>query len=107
MLVGAPLAGRVVIVDDVITAGTAVREAVDLIRNAGAEVAALLVALDRQERADGERSAIQTLEAEHGIPTVAVATLDDLLAYLRERGTSHTELERIEAYRAEFGISTD
>lgn len=105
VLVGAPLSGRVVIVDDVITAGTAVREAIDLIEAAGAEVAALLVALDRQERADGDRSAIQTLAAEYGIPTVAVATLDDLLAYLRERGTDQADLERIEAYRERFGVA--
>ncbi|MES1943188.1 orotate phosphoribosyltransferase [Salinisphaera sp. PC39] len=105
VLVGAPLSGRVVIVDDVITAGTAVREAVGLIEAAGAEVAALLVALDRQERADGDRSAIQTLAAEYGIPTVAVATLDDLLAYLRERGTEQADLARIEAYRERFGVA--
>lgn len=105
VLVGAPLSGRVVIVDDVITAGTAVHEAIDLIEAAGAEVAALLVALDRQERADGDRSAIQTLAAEYGIPTVAVATLDDLLAYLRERGTDQADLERIEAYRERFGVA--
>lgn len=105
VLVGAPLSGRVVIVDDVITAGTAVREAVALIEAAGAEVAALLVALDRQERADGDRSAIQTLAAEYGIPTVAVATLDDLLAYLRERGTEQADLARIEAYRERFGVA--
>ena len=104
-LVGAPLSGRVVIVDDVITAGTAVREAIGLIEAAGAEVAALLVALDRQERADGDRSAIQTLAAEYGIPTVAVATLDDLLAYLRERGTEQSDLARIEEYRERFGVA--
>lgn len=104
VLVGAPLSGRVAIVDDVITAGTAVREAIGLIEDAGAETAALLVALDRRERADGERSAIQTLEAEYGIPTVAVATLDDLLEYLEERGDREADLERIKAYRAEYGV---
>lgn len=106
VLVGAPLSGRVTIVDDVITAGTAVREAIGLIENAGAEVAALLVALDRQERAEGEYSAIQALEAEYGIPTVAVATLDDLTAYLAERGGHDADLERIEAYRARYGTTT-
>lgn len=104
VLVGAPLSGRVVIVDDVITAGTAVREAIGLIEGAGAQVAALAVALDRQERADDECSAIQVLEADYGIPTVAVATLDDLVAYLRELGGREDDLERIEAYRARYGI---
>lgn len=103
-LVGGPLADRVVVVDDVITAGTAVREATGLIEDAGGKVAALLVALDRQERAEGERSAIQALEAEYGIPTVAVATLDDLVTYLAEQGGREDDLERIEAYRARYGV---
>jgi orotate phosphoribosyltransferase len=103
VLVGAPLSGRVAIVDDVITAGTAVREAIGLIEDAGAKVAALLVALDRQERADGERSAIQALAADYGIATVAVATLDDLVAYLGEHGGHQAELAAIRAYRDEYG----
>lgn len=105
VLVGAPLSDRrVAIVDDVITAGTAVREAIGLIGGAGGKTVALLVALDRQERAEGERSAIQALEAEYGIPTVAVATLDDLVTYLAERGGHEADLERIEAYRARYGV---
>lgn len=106
-LVGAPLSGRVAIVDDVITAGTAVREALGLIRNAGAVPAALLVALDRQERADGAQSAIQMLASEHGVTTVAVATLDDLLAYLQQYPPEdERHLERIIAYRAEYGVES-
>jgi len=100
------LTGDVAIVDDVITAGTAVREAISLIESQNARATTLLVALDRQEALDGKRSAIQALEAEHGIQTVAVATLDDLLAYLREhRPENEATLERIEAYRAEHGVT--
>lgn len=106
-LVGAPLAGHVVVVDDVITAGTAVREALGLIEGAGATPAALLVALDRQERAHGDQSAIQSLETDHNVATVAVATLDDLLEYLREHPPAEPgHLERIEAYRAEYGVAS-
>ncbi len=87
VIVGAPLAGRVVIVDDVITAGTSVRESVELIQAAGATPAAVLIALDRKERAGSddaltERSAAQEVEAAYGMPVLAIATLDDLLAFV-------------------------
>jgi orotate phosphoribosyltransferase len=80
-LIGAPLAGRVLVVDDVITAGTAIREALAIIAGAGAEAGGILVALDRQERGEGGRSAVQEIEQRFRIPVVAVATLDDLLDY--------------------------
>src|SRR5574337_2078112 len=85
-LVGAPLAGRVLIVDDVITAGTAVRESLALIRAAGATPAGVLVALDRQERGQGELSATQELAREHGVPVFAIVGLADLM----ERSEEHT-----------------
>src|SRR5699024_10115680 len=88
VLVGAPLGKRVIIVDDVITAGTAVRQAINLIRDQGADVAALLIALDRQERGNDARSPIQALAEDEGIPTVAVATLADVVGY-----AEHAELD--------------
>src|SRR5690606_18652823 len=86
-LIGAPLAGRVVIIDDVITAGTSVRESVDIIRAAGAEPAAVLIALDRMERAGtaqalSDGSAVQDVEQTYGIPVISIASLDDILAHL-------------------------
>ncbi len=87
-LIGAPLSGRVLIVDDVITAGTAVRESIDLIRSHGATPAGVLIALDRQERGHGERSAVEEVGAEFGIPVVAIAGLAELLQFTAE----HSEL---------------
>ena len=109
MLVGAPLAGRVVIVDDVISAGTSVRESVDLIRAEGALPAAVLIALDRQERsgsgeAVGERSATQEVAARYGIPVIAIASLDDLLRYLEgESGELARYAAEVADYRARYG----
>ena len=85
MLIGAPLQGRVLIVDDVISAGTATRESLALIREHGAEPAGVLIALDRQERGQGNLSAAQDFAAEHGIPVIAIARLDDLLAYAADK----------------------
>lgn len=102
-LVGAPLAGRVLIVDDVITAGTAVREALDRIRAAGATPAGVLVALDRQERGRGTLSTTQELARNEGVPTVAIAGLDDLLALAAARPELQPHRPHLEAYRAEYG----
>ncbi|MFC4727390.1 orotate phosphoribosyltransferase [Coralloluteibacterium thermophilus] len=104
-LIGAPLAGRrVLIVDDVITAGTAVREALGHIRAAGGVPAGVLIALDRQERGmQGERSAAQEVTADFGLPVVAVAGLDALLAYADERPELALHRERLVAYRAQYG----
>lgn len=104
VLVGAPLGQRVVIVDDVITAGTAVRQAIDLIRNEGAEVAALLIALDRQERGGDSRSPIQALAEDEGIPTIAVATLADIVGYAERSGLDPNTLDAIKTYRTEYGV---
>lgn len=112
-LVGAPLAGRVVIVDDVISAGTSVRESVELIRAHGAQPAAVLIALDRMERGgDAHRvtdtSAVQEVERDFGIPVLAIATLDDLIAYL-ERHAADDALAahraQVADYRARYGAT--
>lgn len=103
-LVGAPLGQRVVIVDDVITAGTAVREAIELIRAAGSEVVGVLIALDRQERGTDERSPLAALTQDEGIATAAVANLDDVIGYARERYSADT-VAAIRAYRAQYGVA--
>jgi orotate phosphoribosyltransferase len=105
-LVGAPLAGRVLIVDDVITAGTAVRESLALIRAAGAEVAGVLVALDRQERGQGERSAVQELAHDHGVPVTAIVGLADLLEFAQTRPELAAQRERLQAYRSRYGLES-
>jgi orotate phosphoribosyltransferase len=104
-IVGAPLAGRVLIVDDVISAGTSVRESVDLIRGAGAIPAGVLIALDRQERGQGELSAAQEVRRDHGIPVIAVAGLRDLLAYLEYHPEFSTHKTAVTRYREQYGVS--
>ncbi len=103
LLVGAPLQGRVLIVDDVITAGTAVRESLTLIHAHGAKPAGILIALDRAERGQGTRSASQELENEFGIPVVAIVGLHDLLCYTREQPELEQVSLQIQAYRAKYG----
>jgi orotate phosphoribosyltransferase len=103
-LVGAPLRGRVLIVDDVITAGTAIRESLALIRAQGATPAGVLVALDRGERGQGALSATQELAAEYGIQTVAIARLADLLAYASERADLAGHRQRLADYQARYGV---
>lgn len=102
-LVGAPLTGRVLIVDDVITAGTAVRESLGLIRAAGAEVAGVLVALDRQERGQGALSATQELAREQGVAVFAIVGLVDLLEFAGSRAELAGQRARLEAYRTRYG----
>jgi orotate phosphoribosyltransferase len=101
-VVGAPLAGRVLIVDDVITAGTAIRESVEIIRGHGATPAGVLIALDRQERGNGERSAVQEVEATYGLPVISVLTLADLAEHLEAIGDS-ARLEAVRMYRERYG----
>ncbi|EMR13144.1 orotate phosphoribosyltransferase [Methylophaga lonarensis MPL] len=104
-LVGAPLNGKVLIIDDVISAGTSVRESVEIIRAAGAEPAGVVIALDRQERGKGQMSAIQEVEQQHGIPVISIINLDDLLRYLAEDSSLPVEtLPAVKAYRAEYGV---
>jgi len=106
-LIGAPLAGqRVLIVDDVITAGTAIREALAIIAAAGGTTAGIVIALDRQEAVDpsvSRRSAAQTVADEHGLPVVPVASLGDLLAFAGGSGELASQRERLLAYRAAYG----
>ena len=102
-IVGAPLAGRVLIIDDVISAGTSVRESEAMIRAAGAVPAGVLIALDRQERGLGELSAAQEVSRNHGMPVTAIATLDDVLATLRGRADLHDRIAAIEEYRRQYG----
>jgi len=104
-LVGAPLAGRVLIVDDVLTAGTAVNEALDVISSHGAAPAGVVISLDRMERGKGELSAIQEIEKLHGIPVVSIATLDDLVGFLRDRAEFRQELKAITEYRQLYGVA--
>jgi orotate phosphoribosyltransferase len=103
-VIGAPLAGRVLIVDDVITAGTSVREAVNLIRGAGARPAGVLIALDRMERGQGTRSAVQEVRDEFGIPVIAIATVDDLLGFMGRRPDLVAHAAAVTAYRAQYGV---
>ena len=103
VLIGAPLHGRVLIVDDVITAGTAVREAIGLIRAGGGEPCGVAIALDRQERGQGEQSAAQEVRRDLGLPVVAIATLDDLLALAGQRPALAGEQARLKAYRERYG----
>jgi orotate phosphoribosyltransferase len=103
-LVGAPLAGRVLIVDDVITAGTAVREAVTIIRSAGAQPVGVVIALDRQERGQGAQSAIQEVESEFAIKVLSIAALDDLLNFVQDQTALAANLSAIQAYREQYGI---
>jgi orotate phosphoribosyltransferase len=102
-LVGAPLAGRVVIVDDVITAGTSVRESVETIRAHGATVAGVLIALDRMERGQGETSAVQEVRERYGVPVVAIATLDDVMDFLAARPELADQRNAVAAYRRQYG----
>lgn len=103
VVVGAPLTGRVLIVDDVITAGTSVRESVELIRAHGANPAGVLIALDRMERGQGDLSAVQEVQALYGIPVVAIATLDDLMSFLGARPELRAAQARVAAYRERYG----
>jgi orotate phosphoribosyltransferase len=103
-LVGAELNGKVLIIDDVISAGTSVRESVEIIKAAGARPAGVVIALDRQEKGQDERSAIQQVEQELNIPVVSIITLADLLAYLENNAELASHLPAVQAYRDQYGI---
>jgi orotate phosphoribosyltransferase len=105
-LIGAPLAGRVLVLDDVISAGTSVRESVEIIRAAGATPAGVVIALDRMERGRGDLSAVQEVKQNYGIPVVAVATLEDLIDFLADSPELAANLEAVKAYRATYGIAS-
>ena len=103
-IVGAALAGRALIIDDVITDGASKREAIEIIRGAGATPAGVLIALDRQERGTGELSATEEVSRDHGVPVTAIATLADILATLRGNAERRADVERIEKYREQYGV---
>ncbi len=103
-IVGAPLKGRVLIIDDVITAGTAIREAMEIIQAAGASAAGVVIALDRQERGKGELSAIQEVQQNFGMQVVSIISLADLMSYLQGDAKLAEHLPAIEAYRAQYGV---
>ncbi len=102
-LVGAELCGKVLIIDDVISAGTSVRESVNIIKAANATPAGVIIALDRQERGQESLSAIQQVEAEHGIPVISIICLDDLLEFIQSDKTLTQYLPAVDAYRNEYG----
>ncbi len=106
-IVGSPLHGNVIIIDDVISAGTSVRESVDIIRNNRATPAGVVIALDRQERGQSGRSAIDEVQSEFGMPVVAIVCLDDLISYLSDAPEAADALARIEEYRSEYGASPE
>ena len=104
-IIGAPMAGKVLIIDDVISAGTSVRESVEIIRAGGATPCGVVIALDRMERGTGELSAVQELQRDYGIPVIAVATLDDLMAFLRTRPDFKEYEVAVANYRQVYGVS--
>ncbi len=103
-IVGHQLSGRVLIIDDVITAGTAVREAMDIIQSQGARATGVVIALDRQEKGRDQRSAIQEVEQDYGIPVVSIVKLRDLTEYLKDKPDATLVLQHIEAYRDNYGV---
>lgn len=103
-LVGAELKGNVLITDDVISAGTSVREAIEWIQQAGGTACGVAIALDRQERGQGEKSAAQEVETEFDIPVVAIAGLDDLIEYLESQSVADIDIEAIRRYRNDYGV---
>ncbi len=106
LIVGARLAGRVLVIDDVISAGTSVRESIGIIRAADAEPAGIAIALDRQERGSGELSAAQEVKLEYGMPCTAIAGLDDLIHYLESNDRNTIDLKAIENYRERYGTQS-
>ncbi|WP_224798448.1 orotate phosphoribosyltransferase [Idiomarina abyssalis] len=104
-LVGSALEGKVMLVDDVITAGTAIREAMDIVQANGAELSGVLIALDRQEKGKGELSAIQEVERDFGAQVVSIVSLNDVITFLKDDDTFKEYLPKVEAYRAEFGVA--
>jgi len=103
-LVGADLQGNVLITDDVISAGTSVRESIDWIKQAGATPCGVAIALDRQERGQGEKSAAQEVTNEFGIPVIAIAGLDDLIEFLESQSVTDIDIEAIRRYRYAYGV---
>ena len=104
LIVGAELKGRVLIIDDVISAGTSVRESVEIIQAAGATPAGVVIALDRQERGQGATSAIQEVERDYGLNVASIVRLNELAQYLKENADQQDALKAIEAYKSQYGV---
>ena len=105
--VGAKLQGRVLIIDDVISAGTSVRESIELIRAEGATPCGVVIALDRMERGQSELSAVQEVQRSYGIPVISIAALDDLLCYLQDQPEMVQNLQAVQSYRDRYGVKND
>jgi orotate phosphoribosyltransferase len=105
VIVGSPLSGRALVVDDVITAGTAIREVKQIVDDEGATLAGIVVAVDRQERGTGELSAIQEVARDFGVPVVSIIGFDQVVEYLEQTGLHAEHLGAVRAYREEFGVS--
>jgi len=103
-IVGAPLEGRVLIIDDVITAGTAIREVMAMVEQAGARAAGVVIGVDRKERGNGQSSAIQEVEQQFEIPVVSIIDIDDILTYLEAKADMQELVEQIKEYRKEYGV---
>ncbi|VAW96690.1 Orotate phosphoribosyltransferase [hydrothermal vent metagenome] len=103
-LVGAPLKGKVLIIDDVITAGTAILESMDIIKANGAEAAGVIIALNRQERGKGDLSAIQEIEQNYQIPVISIVSLEHLIAYISQQEKYTAYLDAIKGYRDQYGV---
>lgn len=104
MLVGAKLQGQVMIIDDVISAGTSVRESIELIKMAGAITAGVVIAVDRQEKGQGEQSAIQEIEQNYAMPIVSIIRLEDIIVYLKDSSEFNQYYHKIQAYRDKYGV---
>lgn len=104
IIVGAPLAGKVLIIDDVITAGTAVREVMAMIDENGASSAGVVIGLNRQERGQGELSAIQEVERDYNVPVISIVNLSQIVDYLRDQSDHSENVIKIEAYRQQYGV---
>ena len=103
-IVGPSLSGKIVIVDDVITAGTAIKEASQIIREAGAEISGIIIAIDRQEKGAGEYSAVQEVSSKLGVPVISIVNLDQILAFVKNSSSElEDHVEAIENYRKEYG----
>ena len=106
-VIGAPLSGRVLIVDDVISAGTSVRESVELMRQAAAQPCGVAIALDRMERGSASLSAVQEVHQLYNVPVISIATLDDLIGYLATDPTLVSHLGAVRRYRERYGVTVD
>ena len=103
-LIGAPLEGRILIIDDVITAGTAIREVMTMVELAGGEAVGVVIGLDRKERGTSSKSAIQEVENQFSIPVISIIDMDDILTYLKSQSDMKTVVKDIKTYRKEYGV---